>query len=324
MRFTKMHGLGNAYVYIDLVSQAAPAAIHWPTLARKVSDRHTGIGSDGLILILPPGGGGPPRVEDLGGVRHNAGTESHGADFRMRVFNADGSEAQMCGNGIRCVGKYVYDRGLTRSTRLTIETAGGLRFLHLFPSGGRVESVRVDMGRPGLTRRALGMVSNTNQGPDDFVIHEPLVVNGREWRITGVSMGNPHCVIFVDDVRQAPVEEVGPAIERHPAFPQRINVEFVSVRDEGTLAMRVWERGSGETPACGTGACAAAVAARLNGYVAPDRAVEVQLLGGSLHIQWAEDDRVYMTGPAVTVCDGVMDEQWLADALMPAQEAERR
>jgi diaminopimelate epimerase len=273
MQFTKMHGLGNDYIYVNGFQEQIdnPAAV-----ARAVSDRHFGIGSDGLILILP----------------------STCADFRMRMFNADGSEAQMCGNGIRCLAKYVYDHGLTQHTTIQVETLAGVLALQLFPSGGVVEKVRVKMGEPRLERAQIPM-----QGPAGRVLQEALVVNGTTFAVTAVSMGNPHCVVFVDDPQTFDVPSWGPRFEHHPAFPEGVNTEFVRVLDAQTFAMRVWERGSGETLACGTGASAVAVACHLTGRTG--RRMTGHLLGGSLELEWNEaDNQVYMTGPAVEVFHG--------------------
>ncbi|HHW06650.1 MAG TPA: diaminopimelate epimerase [Clostridia bacterium] len=277
LEFTKMHGLGNDYVYIDCTGACPPGLMeNLPELARRVSDRHFGVGSDGLVLILP----------------------SETADFRMRMFNADGSEAEMCGNAIRCVGKYVYDRGLTAKTRLTVETLAGIKELDLLTVGNRVELVQVDMGEPVLDPKRIPVLAG-----GQAAINLPVQVEGETYRVTCVSMGNPHAVIFVEEVDRFPVAQVGPRLENHPLFPNRINVEFVQVIDEGTLKMRVWERGAGETMACGTGACAVLVASVLNGV--SQRQTRLQLLGGDLLVEWREDNnRVYMTGPAVKVFDG--------------------
>ena len=273
MRFTKMHGLGNDYVYINAFDQPVddPAA-----LARAVSHRHFGIGADGLILILP----------------------SDRADCRMRMFNADGSEAQMCGNGIRCVAKYVYDHDIARRATLNIETLAGMIGLDLFIAGGVVEKVRVNMGEPRLQREQIPM-----QGAPGRVINEPLQVNGATFDVTAVSMGNPHCVVFVEAVDRFDVAHWGPLFEHHDAFPERVNTEFIQVHDRKSFSMRVWERGSGETLACGTGAAAAAVACHLTGRT--DRRVTGHLLGGPLELEWqASDNQVLMTGPAVEVFSG--------------------
>lgn len=285
VRFIKMHGLGNDYVYIDCVSQDLEA--NWPRLARAVSDRHTGVGSDGLILILP----------------------SDQADFRMRMFNADGSESEMCGNGIRCLAKYVYDHGLTEAKTVTVETLAGILTLELQVKDDRVATVRVDMGKPRLSR---GEIPVAGGDPDSPVVDEAIKLrDGRFFRFTGVSMGNPHAVIFVPTVADFPVEVVGSELETHELFPQRANIEFVERKAKDELFMRVWERGSGETMACGTGACASAVAAALTGRTG--RKVTVHLLGGSLQIEWAEDDHIYMTGPAVEVFSGEFAPDWLQE-----------
>ena len=278
MRFTKMHGLGNDYIYINGFDEQVddPAAV-----ARAVSDRHFGIGADGLILILP----------------------SDKADCRMRMFNADGSEAQMCGNGIRCVAKYVYDHDIARRTALNVETLAGVLDLDLFIADGVVDRVRVKMGEPRLQRAQIPM-----QGASGEVINEPLPVNGATFDVTAVSMGNPHCVVFVEDVASFDVAGWGPHFEHHAAFPEGINTEFIQVRDRGSFSMRVWERGSGETLACGTGASAAAVACHLTGRT--DRRVTAHLLGGPLELEWqASDNQVLMTGPAVEVFSGEWHQQ---------------
>lgn len=275
LRFTKMHGAGNDYVYVNGFEEIVPDP---PALAVRISDRHFGVGSDGLILILP----------------------SEKADCRMRIFNADGSEAEMCGNGVRCVAKYVYDHGMARKEEIRVETGAGVLSLQVFPEKGRVAKVRVNMGTPRLGRSEIPMV-----GPKGRVVGEPFPVLDRTFSITCVSMGNPHCVIFVDEVERFPVEQYGRAIESHPAFPRRTNVELVQVVGRDELRQRTWERGSGETLACGTGASAAAVSAFLNGIAG--RRVLIHLLGGDLEIEWSEEGPVYMTGPAVEVFTGVID-----------------
>jgi diaminopimelate epimerase len=278
MRFTKMHGAGNDYVYVNGFEERIeePAQV-----ARRVSDRHFGIGADGLILILP----------------------SDRADVRMRMWNADGSEAEMCGNGIRCVAKYAYDRGIARKPTITAETGAGILTLQLFTGAdGTVERVRVDMGRPRLTRAEIPMLGDTQDGR---VIDQPLVVQEGTFRITCVSMGNPHCVIFVDDVKTFRVGEYGPLIEHHPIFPRRANVEFVQVISRTEVRQRTWERGSGETLACGTGASAVCVAGVLTGRT--ERRIVNHLSGGDLELEWADDGQLYMTGPAVEVFSGSIE-----------------
>lgn len=272
MRFTKMQGCGNDYVYVDCFKERVsnPAK-----LARSMSDRHFGVGSDGLILILP----------------------SKRADLRMRMFNADGSEAEMCGNGVRCVAKYAYDHGLVRKKRITVETKAGVLTLLNTIRGGKVKAVRVNMGQPRLERREVPM-----RGRKGKVVEEPLVVEGSEFKVTALSMGNPHCVVFVDDVKTYPVTVVGPTIELHKSFPERTNVEFVEVLSPDEVSVRTWERGAGETLACGTGASAVCVAGALTGRTG--RSVSARLLGGTLEIEWAEDGHVYMTGPAEEVFTG--------------------
>ncbi len=274
MKFTKMHGIGNDYVYVDCTKDdlTAPAGI-----ARFVSDRHFGIGSDGLILIR----------------------KSEKADFRMDMYNADGSRGEMCGNGIRCVGKYVYDYGLTEKNEIKVETLAGIKELKLQIESGKVSRVRVNMGEPILVPEQIPVEADREP-----VVMEPVKVCDREWKMTCVSMGNPHAVIFIDTpVREFGLEAVGPSFECHPRFPKRTNTEFVRILGPDRMEMRVWERGSGETFACGTGACASAVAAVLNGFC--KRQVTVELLGGDLEIEWKEmDGCVYMTGAATTVFDG--------------------
>jgi diaminopimelate epimerase len=277
MRFTKMHGAGNDYVYVDCFRNPMP---HDPAgLSRAISDRHFGVGSDGLILICP----------------------SDKADARMRMFNADGSEAEMCGNGVRCVAKYVYDHGLIRKPTLTVETGRGVLTLDLEINGGTVRQVRVDMGEPILE---ASLIPTTLTG--DPPVNVPLVVLGSPettLRVTCVSMGNPHCISFVEDLTDHLVRGVGPKVERHPAFPRRTNAEFVHVSRADDVNVRVWERGSGETLACGTGACAVAVAGVLTGNT--QRRIVAHLPGGDLQLYWSEtDNHVYMTGPATEVFSG--------------------
>jgi diaminopimelate epimerase len=270
--FTKMHGAGNDYIYVDCFANPMP---HDPAgLSRKISDRHFGVGADGLILICP----------------------SDKADARMRMFNADGSEAEMCGNGVRCIAKYVYDHGLVRKPTLKIETGRGVLTLDLEVSGGAVRQVRVDMGEPILE---AGRIPTALAGNPPVQVGLP----GHDLQVTCVSMGNPHSVIFVKQITDALVLGTGPKIEVDPAFPRRTNVEFVVVNRPDDITMRVWERGSGETLACGTGACAAAVAGVLTGRT--QRKITAHLPGGDLQLHWSEtDNRVYMTGPAVEVFSG--------------------
>ena len=276
VKFTKMHGIGNDYVYVNCFNETIkePSAV-----SKYVSDRHFGVGSDGLILIKP----------------------SKVADFQMDMYNADGSQGEMCGNGIRCVAKYVYDYGLTDKTNISVETLAGIKHLDLTIENGKVALVTVNMGSPELVPEKIPVVAEGERAID-----VPLEVKGKTYQMNGVSMGNPHCVIFMEeDVRELDLESMGPDFENHKRFPKRINTEFVNVLDENTLRMRVWERGSGETLACGTGACATAVAAILNGLV--QKEVTVKLLGGDLKIQWNGGDApVYMTGPATTVFDGII------------------
>lgn len=278
--FTKMHGAGNDYVYIDGARVRVPNP---SSLSRKMSDRHFGVGSDGLVLILP----------------------SDSSDFCMRMFNADGSEAEMCGNASRCVGKYVYDNKLTNKTHLNLQTLSGVKKLKLHIREGLVEKVCVDMGEPVLVPEQVPVTLKR-----DRVVAFPLLINGSEYFVTCVSMGNPHAVVFVEEVTGLDLTHIGPEFEHNDLFPNKTNTEFVSVIHPGLLKMRVWERGAGETLACGTGACASVVAGVLNGLC--DRQATVRLLGGELDIVWdASDNHVYMTGDAVTVFEGV----FLSDVL---------
>ena len=276
MKFTKMHGIGNDYVYVNMFEEQ----IDNPSeVARFVSDRHFGIGSDGLILIMP----------------------SEKADFRMRMFNSDGSESEMCGNGIRCVGKYVYDYKLTDKEEITIETLAGIKILKLFIKNQRVEMVRVDMCEPILDPTLIPVNSEL-----DICINQIIEVEDEIYNITCVSMGNPHTVIYVEEASDFLVHTIGSKIEVHPFFHKKTNVEFVKVVDRQNLIMRVWERGAGETLACGTGACAVLVASVLNEIT--ERKAYIQLLGGDLIIEWDEkDNHVYMTGPATKVFDGEIE-----------------
>ncbi|SFH75522.1 diaminopimelate epimerase [Pseudobutyrivibrio sp. OR37] len=276
MKFTKMHGCGNDYVYVNLFEEKVenPAEV-----SIKVSDRHFGIGSDGLITIGP----------------------SDKADFRMHIYNADGSEAEMCGNGIRCVAKYVYDHHLTDKTEITVETGAGVLTLILFPEDGKVQQVRVDMGEPILTPAEIPVVAD-----GDKVIDEPIEVGGKTWNMTCVSMGNPHAVVFVDDTANFPLETYGPLFENHERFPKRTNTEFVQIISRTEANMRVWERGSAETWACGTGTCACVMACILNGKTADK--VLVHLRGGDLTIEYdRESNHVFMTGPATEVFSGEIE-----------------
>ena len=273
MRFTKMQGAGNDYVYVNCFDEPPPD--NPAELARQISDRHFGVGGDGLILI------GPSAV----------------ADARMRMFNADGSEAEMCGNGVRCVAKYVYDHGICRNANLRIETGRGVLPIEVQVSAGRVVAARVDMGAP-----ILESIRIPTTLPGDPPVNAPLQVAGRTLAVTCVSMGNPHCITYVDHLDDDWVLGVGPQVENDPHFPQRVNAEFVEVLSPDEVRMRVWERGSGETLACGTGACAVCVAGVLTGRT--QRQILAHLPGGDLELQWAEDDRVYLTGPAVEVFSG--------------------
>lgn len=280
MRFAKMHGLGNNYVYVNLFAESVKEE-GLPALAVRVANVNTGIGSDGLITI------GPSQV----------------ADVRMRIFNADGSEGQTCGNGLRCVGRYVYEKGIVQRDRLTVETKGGLMNLelHLGETQTAVDQVTVDMGLPRLRRQDLPVVG----GPaDGTALSDAISVGTETFAFTGVSMGNPHAVIFVPDVQAVDVERIGPLIERDPLFPERVNVEFVAVRSSTELDFRVWERGSGITQACGTGACASVVASVLTGRTGRGVPMIVHLPGGDLNIRWDQDGHVYMRGPASWIAEG--------------------
>ncbi|NQT20149.1 MAG: diaminopimelate epimerase [Planctomycetes bacterium] len=272
MKFTKMHGCGNDYVYVNCFDEKVT---HPAELSRKISDRHFGVGSDGLVLVLP----------------------SEVADVRMRMFNPDGSEAEMCGNAIRCVGKLASERGLAAGEQLLVETAAGIKTLELEIENGTVGLVRVNMGRPILERIDVPM-----RGPAGKVVNEKLLAGGREFIVTCVSMGNPHCVMYVDDVHNFDVRGIGPLIENHEAFPNRTNAEFAQVLANDEVRLRVWERGAGETLACGTGASATCVAGVLTGRTG--KTITVHLPGGDLKLEWADDGNVYMTGPAVEVFTG--------------------
>ena len=274
MKFTKMHGIGNDYIYINGFEEQLENP---GELSIRLSDRHKGVGSDGLVIILP----------------------SSKADFRMQMFNADGSEAEMCGNAARCIGKYVYEKGMTDKTELTLETLAGIKTLQLFlDDRNNVVSVTVDMGKPVLEAEKIPTTL-----PGKQIVNFPVSFDGINYAITCVSMGNPHTVIFTENIANMDIEKMGKKIENAPIFPRRTNVEFIEVIDKSRIKMRVWERGSGETMACGTGACASIVAGVLNGLVS--RKATVELLGGNLEIEWNENnEHVYLTGPAETVFEG--------------------
>ncbi|MDE6221856.1 MAG: diaminopimelate epimerase [Lachnospiraceae bacterium] len=285
MKFTKMHGCGNDYIYINGFTEHIDAG-RKPELVRQLSDRHFGIGGDGVIFINP----------------------GKCAAFEMEMYNADGTRAQMCGNGIRCVAKYVYDYGLTDQTSITIESFGSVKYLDLtLGSDGKVSTVRVNMGAPILKAAEIPVVSKNEQ-----VVSEEIKVNGQVYKMTCVSMGNPHAVVFVDgvsDMASFDIEKIGPCFETHERFPERTNTEFVRIIDKNNVQMRVWERGTGETLACGTGCCATAVACVLNGLT--DTRVTVQVPGGEILCEWDRQNHlVYMTGPAVTVFDGVFEDRF--------------
>ena len=277
INFTKMHGIGNDYVYVDGFKETLqnPNAF-----SEFISDRHFGIGADGLVMILP----------------------SDKADFRMRMFNADGSEGKMCGNATRCIGKFVYEAGYTAETNITLETLSGIKYLKLNVEDGKVVSVEVDMGKAILVPKEIPVLSDLER-----FINEPITIDNKTYGVTCVSMGNPHAVIYCDDVDHLPLETIGPKFEFNPLFPERINTEFVQIIDETTVKMRVWERGSGETWACGTGACAVAVSSVLNGYCKQGEEITVKLRGGDLKITYKEDGTVLMKGPATKVFDGTIE-----------------
>lgn len=277
MKFTKMHGIGNDYVYVNCFQETVENP---PATAKFVSDRHFGIGSDGLILIRP----------------------SKVADCYMEMYNADGSRSAMCGNGIRCVAKYIYDYGLTDKTEVDVETAAGIKHIVLTVKDGKAEKARVDMGEPILKPELIPAI-----GEGEMLVKEPIMVDGKQYEMTCVSMGNPHAVLFLEeDIKKLDLEKLGPKFENHERFPERTNTEFMNVIDRNTMNLRVWERGSGETWACGTGTCASVVASVLNGLT--ERRVLVHLLGGDLEIFWDEkDNHVYMTGSATTVFDGEIE-----------------
>lgn len=277
IKFTKMHGIGNDYIYINCFEQK----IDNPSeLARLMSPRRTSVGSDGLILICP----------------------SDTADAKMRMFNLDGSEGKMCGNGIRCVGKYIYDNGIAKKDVITVETLSGIKNLKIETKNGKAKFITVDMGEPILTPGEIPVKFD-----GDKMINEPITVNGKEYRITAVSMGNPHAVLFCDEIQALDLESIGPKFENAPIFPEKVNTEFIRVISDTELEMRVWERGSGETFACGTGACAAVVAAVLNGYCGRGKEITVKLKCGDLMITYAENSHIYMRGAAEKVYDGVYE-----------------
>ena len=289
MRFTKMHGLGTDYVYVNCFKEKVE---HPSEVARFVSDRHFGIGSDGLIMINP----------------------SKVADFEMEMYNADGSRGEMCGNGIRCVAKYVYDKGLTDKKDITIVSAGKIKYLKLTVEGktatdrGQVTLVQVNMGNPILAPAEVPVTVEATQETADgpAVVNAPIMVDNTEYHMTCVSMGNPHAIVFMEGVKDLDIEKIGPKFEHHTCFPNRTNTEFVEILDRKNVFMRVWERGTGETLACGTGCCATAVACVLNGLT--DEEITVKLLGGELHIKWdRKENLVYMTGPAKIVFEGEVD-----------------
>ena len=287
MKFTKMHGCGNDYIYVD-GSKEKVREKDKPELVRRLSDRHYGIGGDGVIFINP----------------------SEEADFEMEMYNMDGTRAEMCGNGIRCVAKFVYDKGLTDKTSISIVSCGKVKHLELSVEDGKVSAIKVNMGQPILKAEEIPVTIENNDGfmikDDGAVISAPIEVGGQNYKMTCVSMGNPHAVVFVDDVSSLELEKIGPLFENHACFPRRINTEFVKVLDRENIEMRVWERGTGETLACGTGACASVVASVLNGLT--QEQVTVKLLGGNLQIRWdREEDLVYMTGPAATVFEGEIE-----------------
>lgn len=278
LKFTKMHGAGNDYIYINCFEETVKDP---EKLAIKVSDRHFGIGSDGLILISP----------------------SDKADFKMNIYNADGSEGMMCGNGIRCVSKYVYDNGMTDKDEISVETRSGIKLIKMNVENGKVVSARVNMGEPILQADKI-----PTKFDGESVVRQKLTIDRKEYEVTCVSMGNPHCIVYVDDVKNIDLEKIGPKFENNEMFPERINTEFVHVVSDTELDMRVWERGSGETLACGTGSCAVTVASVLCGYCKRNTEIKINLLGGTLTDIWTDGGDVYMTGPAATVCTGEIEE----------------
>lgn len=278
LKFTKMHGAGNDYIYINCFEETVKNP---EKLAIKVSDRHFGIGSDGLILISP----------------------SDKADFKMNIYNADGSEGMMCGNGIRCVSKYVYDNGMTDKDEISVETRSGIKLIKMNVENGKVVSARVNMGKPILEAEKI-----PTKFDGENVIRQKLTIDEKEYEVTCVSMGNPHCIVYVDNVKDIDLEKIGPKFENNEMFPERINTEFVHVVSDTELDMRVWERGSGETLACGTGSCAVTVASVLCGYCKRNTEIKINLLGGTLTDIWTDGGDVYMTGPAATVCTGEIEE----------------
>jgi len=277
INFTKMHGLGNDYVYVNGFKEN----IENPNeFSKFISDRHFGIGSDGLVIILP----------------------SKKADFKMRMFNADGSEGKMCGNASRCIGKYVYENGLTDKTNISLETLAGIKYLTLNVTDNIVKSVKVDMGKTIITPHDIPVISDLPK-----FVNEPIEIDNQTYYVTCVSMGNPHAIIFCDNVDEIDLEKIGPKFESHPLFPDRINTEFVQIINSTTVKMRVWERGSGETLACGTGACATAVACTLNGHFKQGDNIVVMLRGGNLSITYTENQTVFMEGSATKVFDGIIE-----------------
>lgn len=277
MKFTKMQGAGNDYIYVNCFTETVKNP---EETAVRVSDRHFGVGADGLVLICP----------------------SENADFFMDIYNADGSRAKMCGNATRCVAKYVYDNKMTDKTEIALETLSGIKCIKITVQDGKAVAARVNMGAPILTPREI-----PTKFDGETVVSQNLTIDGKAYAVTCVSMGNPHCVLYTDDVHAPDLPRIGPKFENHEMFPDRINTEFVHIVSETEFDMRVWERGSGETLACGTGACAATVASILNGYCKRDTEIKVNLLGGTLYINWTADGDVYMTGPAETVCTGEID-----------------
>lgn len=277
MKFTKMQGAGNDYIYVNCFTETVKNP---EETAVRVSDRHFGVGADGLVLICP----------------------SENADFFMDIYNADGSRAKMCGNATRCVAKYVYDNKMTDKTEIALETLSGIKRIKITVQDGKAVAARVNMGAPILTPREI-----PTKFDGETVVSQNLTIDDTAYAVTCVSMGNPHCVLYTDDVHALDLPRIGPKFENHEMFPDRINTEFVHIVSETEFDMRVWERGSGETLACGTGACAATVASILNGYCKRDTEIKVNLLGGTLYINWTADGDVYMTGPAETVCTGEID-----------------
>ncbi|MGN0941746.1 MAG: diaminopimelate epimerase [Selenomonadaceae bacterium] len=286
LKFTKWQGCGNDFVLVNDMDETIKDKA---ALAKEICDRHYGVGADGLILMLP----------------------SKKADLCMRIFNTDGSEAEMCGNGIRCFARLAYEEGIVKSDEFTIETGAGILVPRIVQEGGRISGVCVDMGEPHLVAKDIPVTAFAGKGDDDRIVNEPMTVGGKDFHVTCVSMGNPHCVVFLDDdgydMSTFPIKEIGPKFEMDPHFPRKTNTEFIHVVDRSHVRMRVWERGAAVTLACGTGACATTVACVLSDKT--ERAVDIELDGGKLHVEWGADNHAYMTGPAVKVFEGIYENE---------------